>query len=758
MTTTFTQILIGLLLLSLLSIFRLPKADDQPGDQKLIRRLKYIIGISAVWMITAFIASFETSIDKSNFLVFVSTNKAFNLLGVLFALSSYFFIKIFPTYKKFSRSFKLFEKILIGTLLVSIPVILFSNLATGSYLEIPANSINNYVRINENYSYRSGELAIPFGFLLIFTMGVAIHIGLSRKFNKRASEIERAQSKTIVLGIALSIFLGALLSLILPSVIINYPNTLYVLGQIAPIAMTFSATSAVLKYRLFDIKSSVFRAVGYSLSIATLAAFEIFVVWGIILPIIYPGTPFTVSSLLLVIGATVLTIYFYNRIKSIFDTLTDKLFFKNTYNLTQFLDEFNQALINSSDINELSSAIMKVISENLKSEFIILMIKSGDFEIVVDSRKRKVSTIDKSLPAEMIKYYYTTGIRVVLRDYIEDQESRELSIRLSKVAAAAAIDLSESSKTVTPLKTALESGNYKTMILGPKKSGQNYTIKDLDTLKIISTELVVGLQNSMRFEEIKQFNLDLQSKVDSATHRLSDQNKKLVVADELKDDFLSIASHQMRTPISAILGYASILNSGDAGKMNKEQEKFAKTVEGSAKRLSYLINDFLTVSRLKSGKFNIEKVKTDLKKTIRAEIKSLENQFASKEIELKINIDAHIPIFRADEQKLRQVMMNMIDNAMYYTPQGGEVEVTLKLGDRGLIFEVRDSGIGVPKEDQSMLFTRMFRASNAQKMRPDGTGLGLYLAKKVVLGHGGHIIFRSKEGEGSTFGFTIPTK
>ena len=171
-----------------------------------------------------------------------------------------------------------------------------------------------------------------------------------------------------------------------------------------------------------------------------------------------------------------------------------------------------------------------------------------------------------------------------------------------------------------------------------------------------------------------------------------------------------------------------------------------------------MINDFLTVSRLKSGKFNIEKVSTDLRKTIKTEVKSLENQFLSKEIKLKINIDAHIPMINADEQKLRQVMMNLIDNAMYYTPQGGEVEVTLRWSDKNLVFEVKDSGIGVPKADQSMLFTRMYRASNAQKMRPDGTGLGLYLAKKVVLGHGGHIIFKSKEGEGSTFGFSIPIK
>jgi signal transduction histidine kinase len=95
---------------------------------------------------------------------------------------------------------------------------------------------------------------------------------------------------------------------------------------------------------------------------------------------------------------------------------------------------------------------------------------------------------------------------------------------------------------------------------------------------------------------------------------------------------------------------------------------------------------------------------------------------------------------------------------MHYTPSGGEVNVTLKKVDHSIIFEVKDSGIGVPKEDQAELFSKMFRASNAKKMRPDGTGLGLYLAQKVILGHSGHVIFKSKEGEGSTFGFKIPIK
>ena len=109
-----------------------------------------------------------------------------------------------------------------------------------------------------------------------------------------------------------------------------------------------------------------------------------------------------------------------------------------------------------------------------------------------------------------------------------------------------------------------------------------------------------------------------------------------------------------------------------------------------------------------------------------------------------------------DENKLRQVMMNMIDNAIYYTPKGGTVTVQLYTTEKNVVFKVKDTGIGVPKEDQHKLFTKFYRAQNAQQARPDGTGIGLFLAKKIITAQGGAILFESRENIGSTFGFSIP--
>lgn len=239
-------------------------------------------------------------------------------------------------------------------------------------------------------------------------------------------------------------------------------------------------------------------------------------------------------------------------------------------------------------------------------------------------------------------------------------------------------------------------------------------------------------------------------------HQIRETNKKLMALDEAKDEFISMASHQLRTPLTTIKGYLSMIIEGDMGKISKEQKTVLNNAFTSSQRMVYLISDLLNVSRLNTGKFIIEKADVDLIKVVADEVASLEQHFAAKNLEYDYIHPEAMPIMQLDEGKLRQVIMNFIDNAIYYTPEGGDIEIRLDVSDKQVEFRVIDSGIGVPKAAQAKLFAKFFRADNAQKVRPDGTGLGLFLARKVVIGHGGAIIFKSKEGEGSTFGFSLP--
>ncbi|HWT55837.1 MAG TPA: HAMP domain-containing sensor histidine kinase [Candidatus Microsaccharimonas sp.] len=268
--------------------------------------------------------------------------------------------------------------------------------------------------------------------------------------------------------------------------------------------------------------------------------------------------------------------------------------------------------------------------------------------------------------------------------------------------------------------------------------------QSMQLLDRLSEPIGIALDNRLLFEENRRIVLQLQR-----------SNIKLKALDETKDDFISMASHQLRTPLTSIKGYLSMVLEGDAGEINETQRKMLGQAFTSSQRMVYLIADLLNVSRLKTGKFIIESASTDLSQMIDEEMAQLTEAAASRGLTLTFKKPATFPKLMLDETKTRQVIMNFIDNAIYYTPKDGHIKVELKDTGPTIEFRVVDDGMGVPKAEQHHLFTKFYRAGNARKARPDGTGLGLFMAKKVVTAQGGAIIFESKESKGSTFGFTF---
>jgi signal transduction histidine kinase len=298
------------------------------------------------------------------------------------------------------------------------------------------------------------------------------------------------------------------------------------------------------------------------------------------------------------------------------------------------------------------------------------------------------------------------------------------------------------------------------ILFGDKQSGQIYNEVDKKTLTIVAGELSIALENANAFLEISNFNTTLQHKVDSATSNLKQANLQLKELDEAKDEFISMASHQLRTPLTTVKGYVSMLDEGDFGKLTKEQQQTIVLVLDGSNRMARLIDDLLNISRMEAGKFYIDAQKLDLYKIVSEEFESLKNFAVTKKVHIAlVKPKSEIPIMLLDENKTRQVVMNLIDNAINYSQPpsgGGKAEITLEQVGKQIVFKVIDNGIGVPADQQPKLFTKMFRARNAKEVRPDGTGLGLYLVKRVIEDQGGKIIFKSKPGKGSEFGFSIP--
>ena len=327
----------------------------------------------------------------------------------------------------------------------------------------------------------------------------------------------------------------------------------------------------------------------------------------------------------------------------------------------------------------------------------------------------------------------------VLVEYISDKSTRQIFERLDVVLYAPFI--------------------YNETIIGflglSKRVQGRYNERDVQALATIGVELAIAIQNARYVQKIQTFNDSLRSEVEQATAELRASNKKLKLIDQTKDEFISLTSHQLRTPLTTIKGYISMLLDGDAGEVSPQQRKLLEEVFNSSQRMVHLISDFLNISRIQTGKFEIELSEANLAEILDEEIDQLRIGATSRQLILNYTKPANFPMLQIDESKLRQVMMNFIDNAIYYSPAGSEITVTLSCTTSTVEFRVVDRGIGVPKAEQHKLFTKFSRASNARKQRPDGTGIGLFMAKKVIVALGGAIIFQSEEGKGSTFGFRL---
>ena len=268
--------------------------------------------------------------------------------------------------------------------------------------------------------------------------------------------------------------------------------------------------------------------------------------------------------------------------------------------------------------------------------------------------------------------------------------------------------------------------------------------------------MVIAIENALAVQEVKDLNESLEQRISAATKELRRSNAELQKLDEAKDEFISMASHQLRTPLTSIKGYISMIMEGDVGKVSKDQAHLLEEAFISSERMVRLIGDFLNVSRLQTGKFVIDKHPVDLAKLVESELEALESNASSRNLTFVYKKPANVPLLDLDENKIQQVIMNFADNAIYYSKESSKITVSLKVSGDWAEFKVKDTGIGVPKEQQERLFNKFFRATNARQQRPDGTGVGLFLAKKVIDAHEGEIIFSSTENKGSTFGFRLP--
>lgn len=259
----------------------------------------------------------------------------------------------------------------------------------------------------------------------------------------------------------------------------------------------------------------------------------------------------------------------------------------------------------------------------------------------------------------------------------------------------------------------------------------------------------------------------LEEQIKDRTRRLEEAKVVAEAANRAKSEFLANMSHELRTPLNAIIGFSEALGDGIYGPLNDKQREYIKDIERSGIRLLNTINDIIDVSRIEAGVVNIETSEFSLKELIYSSEAIFSEKAKKHNIEMIYSVEDGIDIITGDQRKLKQVLVNLISNAIKFTPDGGKVNIKARRAsnaceDKGILdfieICVEDTGIGIAKEDMPRLFQPFEQLESPYQKRYEGTGLGLFLIKRLVEMMGGRIWVQSEKGKGSRFTFVIPSK
>ncbi|HVG36335.1 MAG TPA: ATP-binding protein, partial [Thermoplasmata archaeon] len=266
-----------------------------------------------------------------------------------------------------------------------------------------------------------------------------------------------------------------------------------------------------------------------------------------------------------------------------------------------------------------------------------------------------------------------------------------------------------------------------------------FTDDEIALLQTFADQAVIAIENVRLFTELQTRNLEI-----------ADKSRQLEVASQHKSEFLANMSHELRTPLNAIIGFSEVLSERMFGDLNEKQEEYLKDIHASGTHLLSLINDILDLSKIEAGRMELELTDFDLPQAIDNALTLVRERAGRRGIALHQSVEERLGEMRGDERKVKQVLLNLLSNALKFTPEGGRIEVRAASVDGSVEVSVSDTGVGIAPEDQEVVFEE-FRQVGTSAAKQEGTGLGLALCWKFVELHGGRIWVTSQVGVGSTF-------
>lgn len=587
--------------------------------------------------------------------------------------------------------------------------------------------------------------------VVVFTFFNLLFLLILRRIEKQKNNFGKINNKLII-------FLGCSQLIV---ELATFVLVMHKAGGIESISSIFFFLPIVSASLLFGPAGSISVALASGLLINLLVLTEYF---GIITHIPrYNQSTLDFTSLPVALTKTTTSSVFYFII-GIFSGFGSRLLFKREKMLKEQAEKMNsESELRKKELTQLDSTTKLLTTrdkelweKNLLLDKKINELKSSEQSLIKalrETEKAKFIVEEEKNKTQAIISNFTDPIIVL------DKERR---ITLFNLATKIALGLKSSDlgKTV-PDSEGFSLGSFRDFIRKKfdfkKIESEKISGSSKDGNDLLKEELYIKEDDSESTYKVITVRIHDNEGNDMGTMKIFYDITREKIIDQMKSDFISIAAHQLRTPLSAIKWSTGMLLDGDVGPLNIEQENFLRKSYVSNEAMINLVNDLLNVSRIEEGRFGYEFKNLPVQEVIDTVVENVKQQLDKAGIDLKINNPDKKAEACLDKSKMILALQNLLENSIKYTPRYGTIEIIVEKPEKELLtLTIKDSGVGIPQKEQKKIFTKFFRASNVMLMETEGSGLGLFIVKNIVEKHGGSISVTSQEQKGTTVKISLP--
>ena len=560
--------------------------------------------------------------------------------------------------------------------------------------------------------------------LYIIVMGVASLVELVRAFRHAASEEDRTQIKWYFIGLAAG--LGPfLLFYQAPLVFADRPFLSEDFASAFFFLLPIFMAMAILQFRLLRVNVVFHRGLVYSLfTVFTLCAY-LFSVEA--LRRLFPRAT-AMGNALISVGAAVVIAFLLSPGRRKVQDFVDKLFFRQAYDYRKAIREFKASAPSAIDEGRLVALFSETLAAVLPAVRVGVLLRERQGEA---AGIRLFAGMDEAAAGKLLALPLESARPWARADRIRGVGDMDFSRE----------DILESAGLEVVLALPRGAGTPAGLLaIGPKVSGHRFTREDIDFLETLSGGLGVNLGRIRLQEEVIY------------ERAFREKSEELV---RLKTEFISSVSHELRTPMTSLLGLAELLRSGKISEETR-RERLLGLMAGECGRLTRFLTNVLDFGKIEQNARIYELKEIALGPLVRDVAEFVRESHPDGGIELEVDVPESPVVVRADADAVRQALLNLVDNALKYSPGRKEVTVSLAAGADAVVITVRDNGMGIAPEDRDKIFEPFFRSSQAVERDPAGVGLGLKIVKHIMDAHEGRVTVESEPGKGSAFGLVFP--